>query len=167
MARLLKKYDGYKYDWWKFWKLVAVLTVLVFLIFRFVIGFSSVKGYSMLPTFSDGDKVIYSRISNDFRPGDIVSVRVPEGEYYIKRVIAVEGDQVNIVGGTLYINKEKVSEEYIQGVTEARAGPVKYPYTVGHGYVFVMGDNREVSMDSRSFGAVNVSQIKGKVIFGF
>ena len=59
MARLLKKYDGYKYDWWKFWKLVAVLTVLVFLIFRFVIGFSSVKGDSMLPTFSDGDKVIY------------------------------------------------------------------------------------------------------------
>lgn len=165
--RLLKKYDGKKYDWWNFWKLVLALCVVIFIVFRFFIGISVVDGDSMLPTYEDGDKVVYSRLAKDFNQGDVVSVRVPSGDYYIKRVIAVGGDQVNIANDALYLNKEKFEEDYIQGITSPQEGSVKYPYAVNEDFVFVMGDNRDVSMDSRTFGAVNVTQIKGKVIFSF
>ena len=96
--------------------------------------------------------------------GDVLSVRMPSGEYYVKRVIAVGGDTVDIRQGKLYVNGEEVEEPYINGATEKKIGGVEFPYTVEDGKLFVMGDNREESMDSRDFGAVIRKQIKGKVL---
>ena len=90
-------------------------------------------------------------------------MRMPSGEYYVKRVIAVGGDTVDIRKGKLYVNDEEMDEPYVNGETERKVGGVEFPYTVEDGKVFVMGDNREESMDSRDFGAVIRKQIKGKV----
>lgn len=165
--RLLKKYDGKKQGWWNFWKAVFALALIFFILFRFVIGVSTVSGDSMLPGYEDGDIVVYSRIAGNYSTGDVVSARLSSGEYVIKRVVATGGDVVDISAGSLYICGEKAAEPYASGITQQQEGIVQYPYTVEEGYVFVLGDNREVSLDSRSYGEINESQIKGKVIFAF
>lgn len=163
--RLLKKYDGKKLGWLKDTKKFLVLLLAVFLVFQFVIGFSFVKGDSMKPTLHNGEMVFYTRFTKGYDRGDVVSVRVPEGKYYVKRVIAVEGDTIDLEDGKVYVNGELLDEPYANAVTYEEEGSVVYPYTLTEDQVFVMGDNREVSMDSRAFGAVNKRQIKGKLWF--
>lgn len=164
--RVLKKYDGLKYGWLKDAKKFIVLLALLLLVFRLIIGFSFVKGDSMLPTLEEGNLVLYTRISPGYQRGDVVSVRIPSGEYYVKRIIALGGDTVELKDGKVYVNGELLTEPYTAGETwEQPGGIVRYPYTVQEGQVFVIGDNRVRSMDSRSFGAVGERQIKGKIRF--
>lgn len=163
---MLKKYDGMKYGWLRDAKKFLVLLAALFLVFRLVIGFSFVKGDSMMPALKEGNLVFYTRINPRFQRGDVVSVRIPSGEYYVKRIIALEGDTVELKEGAVYINGALLKEPYAAGETwEQTAGIVRYPYTVQEGQIFVMGDNRGESMDSRNFGAVGERQIKGKIRF--
>ena len=73
------KYDGLKYGWLKDTKKFVLLFVVVFLLFRFVVGFSFVKGDSMEPSLKNGEMVLYLRVGEEYKAGDVVSVRVPEG----------------------------------------------------------------------------------------
>ena len=161
--RLLKKYDGKKLGWLNDTKRFLVLLLAVFLVFQFVVGISFVKGDSMKPTLENGQMVFYTRFTREYKTGDVVSVRVPAGEYYVKRVIATEGDTIDLKDGKVYVNDKLLSEPYVNGETSEDSGNVIYPYTLTENQVFVMGDNREVSMDSRAFGAVSERQIKGKL----
>lgn len=164
--RLLRKYDGLKYGWLQDTKKFILLLVILFLVFHNVVGFSVVKGTSMEPTLYEGDVVLYTRINPQYRRGDVISVRIPSGEYYVKRIIALAGDTVELKEGRVYINGEMLEESYSPGETAAVSGGiVRYPYTLQEGQIFVMGDNRASSLDSRSFGAVGVRQIKGKIWF--
>lgn len=164
--RFLKKYDGLKYGWLQDAKKFLLLFVILFIIFHNVIGFSFVKGNSMESTLVEGDIVLYTRINPQYHRGDVVSVRIPSGEYYVKRIIAMEGDVIDLRDGVVYLNDELLFEPYLDGqVTDESEGVVRYPYTLQEGQIFVMGDNREVSMDSRSFGAIGVRQIRGKIWF--
>lgn len=163
--RFLKKYDGLKYGWFMDIRKFIVLLVVLFLVFRCIIGFSFVKGSSMEPTLTEGDIVLYTRINPNYHRGDVISVRIPSGEYYVKRIIAVEGDTVDIRDGKVYVNDELLAEPYVPGETGVRNGIVRYPYTLQEGQIFVMGDNRDGSMDSRDFGGVGTRQIKGKIWF--
>lgn len=81
----------------------------------------------------------------------------------VKRVIATSGDVIDIKNGHVYLNGEKLYEPYIKGITEERY--IDYPITVGEDQIFVMGDNREHSSDSRNFGLIDVSHLEGKAIF--
>lgn len=81
----------------------------------------------------------------------------------IKRVIGVEGDEIDIREGFVYINGEKIEEPYIHNITEASG--IEFPLTVGENELFVLGDNREVSIDSRDFGVININQVEGKAVF--
>ena len=157
------KYDGLKYGWLKDTKKFFVLFVTVFIFFRCVIGFSFVKGDSMEPTLYDGELVVYTRINPKYEKGDVISVRIPSGEYYVKRIIAMAGDTVDIMDGRVYVNDGLIDEPYVAGGTYGQEGTVRYPFTVEDGQIFVMGDNREISMDSRTFGVVGTRQIKGKL----
>ncbi len=148
--RFLGKYDGLKYGW------LQDAKKFILLLFHNVIGFSIVKGGSMEPTLYEGDVVLYTRLNPQYRRGDVISVRIPSGEYYVKRIIAVAGDTVDLREGEVYGPEE---------TRAAEGGIVRYPYTVQEGQIFVMGDNRVSSMDSRSFGAVGTRQIKGKIWF--
>ena len=163
--RFMKKYDGQKLGWLKFGKQAAVIAVIAFLIFRFVIGISLVSGDSMLPTLEDKDIVAYLRIGSDYERGDVVSAKMPSSDYYVKRIVAVAGDTIDLKGDKVLINGKAIDEPYIQGRTLPHEGKITYPYEIKPGYVFVMGDNREESIDSRAFGALAESQIKGKLFF--
>ena len=160
-----RRFDGKKHGWLRQGKELAVLVILLAVVFRFLIGVSLVSGDSMSPGLENGDMVLYTRIVKSCEPGDIVVIRMPSGEYYIKRVIAVEGDTVEIRDGQVLVNGQVLEEKYATGATEEEAGNLKYPYRVKSGRVFVLGDNREKSVDSRSFGAVSRTQIRGKVKF--
>lgn len=159
--RFLRKYDGKKWMWLQEGKKFLLLVLLAFLFLRFVIGFSVISGNSMLDTFQNGDIVIYTRINREIERGDILSVAIPSGEYYVKRVVALGGDEVDLRDGTLYVNGIAESGDFIRGNTWPEEGSFTYPYTVAEGDAFVLGDNREESIDSRFFGAVNLHQAKG------
>lgn len=163
--RILSKYDGKKEGWFKQFKELIVIFILILILLNFLVGVSFVKGTSMEPTLTDGEPVFYVRILKEYQRGDVVSVRMPSGEYYVKRVVAVAGDKVDLRNGDLYINDVKQEESYIKGVTEKEGIKVTYPCVVPEGRVFVLGDNREDSLDSRAFGSVMTEQIKGKLLF--
>ena len=78
---------------------------------------------------------------------------------------AVGGDVVDLRDGIIYVNGKALDDPWATGETRAETGAVIYPYQVRPGNVFVLGDNREASMDSRAFGEVNLRQIKGKILF--
>lgn len=164
--RFLKKYDGLKYGWLKDAKKFLLLFVILFIVFRSVIGFSFVKGHSMEPTLTEDNIVLYTRIHSQYHRGDVVSVRIPSGEYYVKRIIAMEGDVIDLRDGRVYLNDELLPEPYLDGaLTSEREGIVRYPYTLQEGQIFIMGDNRAESTDSRSFGAIGIRQIRGLIWF--
>lgn len=144
---------------------VGIVFTVVFVMFHFVIGVAFIKGNSMFPTLQNNDIAVYTRIIPRFKPGDVLSIRMPSGEYYVKRAIAMEGDIVDIRKGIVYINDVPLKEPYAYGVTKVKENGIEFPYQVEKGKVFVLGDNREESIDSRDFGVVLQQRVKGKIWF--
>ncbi|MCW5876748.1 MAG: signal peptidase I [Anaerolineales bacterium] len=145
-----------------------VLALLLFLAINFVSARVRVEFNSMLPNFENGDYVIVNRLAyrwNEPQRGDVVVFPYPNNveEDYIKRVIGVPGDRVAIYAGVLYINGQPVEEPYLsQPTREDLAERVVPP-----GHVFVMGDNRNASSDSRSWGPLAIENIVGKAVFRY
>jgi len=148
--------------------LTFVLLVFM-LIFRVVV----VSGPSMMETLHDGDSLIL--LSNMFyknpKYGDVVVASkdsFKDGEPIIKRVIATEGQTVDIdfESGIVYVDGEPLDEPYTKTPTNYQEG-MKFPLTVSKGCVFVMGDNRNDSLDSRStqIGLIDKREILGRVLF--
>ncbi len=144
----------------------AAVLLLSFLIVRFVGQRTEVIGSSMVPTLTDGDQLITDKISYRFTEPErfdiIVFPHEPDHEFYIKRVIGLPGETVEIdEDGTIYINGEVLSEEY--GYGETRPQELTGPVELGEGEYFVLGDNREVSLDSRY---EEVGKIPRSIIIG-
>lgn len=158
-----------KYGEWKKWlqnfiQLFVIFIILLTLLFRFVVGVAQISGNSMDPTYRNGQTVWYNRIDRSYQAGDIVCFRIPTGDLLVKRIIAVGGDVVDLRDGQVYVNGEKLDESaYAHGNTEEEPGEMTYPYTVPEGSYFMMGDNREESVDSRSFKAIVGAAIRGKL----
>ena len=155
------------YDWVES-ALNALLTVI--LIFIFVVRTIGVVGSSMYPTLKDGDILLCSRIGYEAQYGDIVVVTKPnsQNEPLIKRVIALGGQVVEIdfEQGIVKVDGAVLNEPYINELTHDR-GNLVYPLTVPEGHVFVMGDNRNASWDSRTsaVGMVDERHILGRAIY--
>ena len=139
--------------------------VLVMVSLRFVAEPMRVSSDSMSPAFSAGDEVLVQKLGAHARKpslGDVVVVRSPaSGDLMIKRVAAVGGQTVGIADGVLNVEREPVPEPYVDRaqVDGTYFGPVRVP----QGTVFLLGDHRLGSVDSRSFGPVPVRSIIGKV----
>lgn len=143
----------------------VVITLLILFVFRAV----SVDGDSMLPNLHDGDRVITTNLLYKAEKGDVVVVdkNAKYGKPLIKRVIATAGDNivVDYSTGDVYVNGEKLSEDYIyEKISVQEKSNVNI--TVPEGYVFVMGDNRNNSLDSRdeAIGLINEKNILGKAL---
>ena len=136
--RLLEKYNDRKLGWLHDSLFFIVLLAAAFILFRFVIGLSFVGGSSMDPSLIDGELVLYFRPVREYRQGDVISMRVPSGEYYVKRVAAVGGDVVDLRGGEVYVNGERLEDPWAEGETLPQSGSVIYPYTVRKGNVLCL-----------------------------
>lgn len=88
-----------------------------------------------------------------------------DGEEYVKRIVAVAGDTVNIQNGRIYVNGEELVTEQAIGETNAKSDDITYPLVVDDKQVFVLGDNREISRDSREIGTVKIDDIKGRIVW--
>lgn len=156
----------YLHDW--IYMLMAIFLVFL-LLFRVIV----VSGESMYPTLWDGDYLLL--LSNTFyhdpQQGDIVVLSkdsFDNGKPFIKRIIALEGQSVDIdfVTGTVYVDGDALEEPYINNLTTNAEGMV-FPLEVEEGCIFVLGDNRQVSKDSRNpeIGQIDKREIMGKAIF--
>jgi len=149
--------------------IVALILTVYMMFFRVVV----VIGPSMYDTLVQGDRLLLvsSLVYQQPKQGDIVvcsKESFDQGTCFVKRVIATEGQTVDIdfTTGTVTVDGEELDEPYLHSPTVRDEG-VQFPLTVGEGQVFVMGDNRERSTDSRSpsIGLVDERQILGKAIF--
>ena len=155
------------------WAQALVASVLgVVLLFTFVIRLIGVDGHSMVPTLQDGDRlmVLTSLLDDQYEYGDIVVLRKDTflEEPIVKRVIATEGQTVDIdfASGDVYVDGELLEEDYINEPTYVEEG-TQFPLTVPEGSIFVMGDNRNHSSDSRSsdLGTVDTRYVIGRAVF--
>lgn len=149
---------------------IVVALVLALLIRNYVFTLVDVDGSSMTPTLTHGDKLYVNRFMYDPEVGDIIILHPPHSydTPYVKRIIALEGQVVNInpYQGTVSVDGEILDEPYTTGPLSS-GGNLTYPYTVPEGHVFVLGDNRTPggSSDSRNIGPIPVQNIMGKAIF--
>lgn len=153
---------------WEYLKSFLLAVVIALIIRTFLFQITEVYGQSMYPTLHDHDRLFTNKIVYSLgipKRGDIVILDAPDrpGAYYVKRIIAVEDDHLQIINGIVYVNEEPQSEPYINGdYTDGDIDTVVPP-----GTVFVMGDNRGNSHDSRSpeVSFIPVDDIEGKAIF--
>ena len=148
---------------------VVVLVVLAFALAMttktYVVEAYEIKGRSMVPTFEDGQRVVVLKLFSEVERGDIVifsTMEEPEKDL-IKRVIALPGERIQIHKGEVRINGEPLGEKYIKdkdfGLYDAQIDEY-----VPDGQIYVLGDNRDDSHDSRRFGSVLQDSLKGKVV---
>lgn len=162
-----------RFSLWKvLTQFVACLIVsfgLVYILTNYVVTYTTVNGRSMCNTLQTGNHLIIDRISyelHDPKQMDVIVFEQMKGVYYIKRVIAVPGQTVQIIDGKVYVDGVMLEEDYANEVIR-NAGLASEPVRVGKDEYFVMGDNRNHSTDSRSnsVGLVKRSQVIGKAIF--
>ncbi|MBU5212600.1 MULTISPECIES: signal peptidase I [Heyndrickxia] len=161
------------------WIKSILLAVVIVLVCRyFVFTPSVVVGESMMPNLQDGNRIIVSKLSDIKRFDEIVFHAPDADEHYVKRVIGLPGDSIEMKDDVLYINGKAYKEPYLkenrkdllpmQQLTEdftlkEKTGKSKVP----KGYLFVLGDNRLVSKDSRYFGVIPMDSVIGKVKIRF
>jgi signal peptidase I len=165
--------------------LVISLSICV-VIYIFIATPNQIEGESMEPNFFEGEIILTNKLSEwlgptdigkklglDYNKGDVVVFQKPGYNDYLKRVIAVAGDKIKLVDGYVYVNGNKLNEEYLPPATFTRGGSFLKENgdekTVPEGKYFVMGDNRANSHDSRysDIGFVDRTWFKGKVILRY
>ncbi|MGV3487207.1 MAG: signal peptidase I [Tuberibacillus sp.] len=169
----MKKEKREAFEWLK---ALAIAVIIAIVIRSFIFTNYVVEGQSMMPTLQDGNRLIVNKIDYDITTPqrfDIIVFHATPTDDYVKRVIGLPGDTIEYKNDVLYINGKKVEEPYLKPyrdqlvsglLTENFNLQEKTGMThVPKGKIFVMGDNRRNSVDSRRFGFVDMSQIVGKV----
>ena len=144
-------------------------------VYLFIMQPNQVKGASMEPTFNNGDYIMTSKITYKFRAiqrGDVIVFKSPKNPdiEYIKRIVGLPGDQIVVKNSQVFINNNLVPETYISAATNLWDGGYTkegVPTTIPSNYIFVMGDNRPRSSDSREFGPVTIDSIIGQVFYRY
>lgn len=147
---------------------LVVALVLALLVRWLVMEGFVVSGLSMVPTLHDGDRLLVNKVVYHLHAperGDIVVFAYPRdpSRDFVKRVIATAGQTVEVRGGRVYVDGQQLDEPYIQHF----GGPDQTAVTVPQGAIWVLGDNRPYSDDSRIFGPVALKLVSGKVFFRY
>ncbi|WP_314921341.1 signal peptidase I [Slackia exigua] len=142
---------------------LGATALATYLLFGVLFGAALVEGSSMEPAYQDGDLVLFSRMDRTYAAGDVVLVGNGFRTDLIKRVIATPGQDVDLKGGSVLVDGMPLVEPYAVGATEAKQA-VSLPLSLAEDEYFVLGDSRDRSRDSRSFGPVERSRIDGRVI---
>ncbi|ENQ3078503.1 signal peptidase I [Bacillus sp. JJ864] len=160
---------------WEWTKAILIAVVLAWIIRQFFFAPILVDGVSMSPTLHDRDRMIVNKIGyhiGEPKRFDIIVFQATEDKDYIKRIIGLPGDQIEYRNDTLYINGKPYEEPYLDKQKKQLAdGPLTYDFkleeitgktTVPKGELFVLGDNRRFSKDSRTIGTISIDQVIGK-----
>ncbi|NMD70889.1 signal peptidase I [Bacillus sp. DNRA2] len=159
------------------WLKALVVGIMIFAFIRtFFFSNYVVEGESMKPTLEDGNKLVVNKIGyqiGDFDHFDVIVFHANKTEDYVKRIVGLPGDEIEYKDDHLYINSEKISEPFLDIYrSQAIGGRLTGDFTlleitgekkVPDGKLFVLGDNRLGSWDSRHFGFISIDQVVGKV----
>lgn len=152
---------------------VALALALYFVIQAFIVQTYRVEGRSMDDSLHDGQHLLIDKLTprfDDYSRGDVVVLHPPDeppdSTPFIKRVIGVAGEHVELRDGAVLIDGVELDEPYVDGIPTEPLDDVT-AWDVGEGEVFVMGDNRDDSLDSRDFGPVRTSEIVGRAWLRF
>ena len=145
-----------------------ILTLVIFLLIRTVVQNFRVEGMSMEPNFHDGQFLLINKLAyklGDLERGDVIVFRYPRdpSRDFIKRVIGLPGETVEIINGQVYINGELLGIDYHTNEAGYNSGAV----TLGPDDIFVLGDNRPNSSDSHSWGTLPRDLIIGRVVLSY
>lgn len=165
------KKNNVKKEVFEWVKSIALAIIIAIIIKTFVFDTTYVLGYSMYPTLNEKDRLFTNKIIyllDEPERGDVVILDAPDDpdKDYIKRVIGIEGDIVEIKEGAVYLNQDKIDEGYIEnGIDTLNELKIEVPKNE----VFLLGDNRNEgsSKDSRYFGTVNIDNVHGKAFFRY
>lgn len=153
---------------------VVIAFAIFAIVYIFIASPHEVIGRSMEPNFYEGEFLLADKLSYRFREpkrGEVVIFQFDSTHDYIKRVVGLPGDEIEIKDGHVYINGERINEsEYLKTAVRTANGNYMTPgrkEIVPEGHVFALGDNRPHSSDSRNFGMVDESKIKGRAIFRY
>jgi signal peptidase I len=146
---------------------IALIALATTFLLTFLFGAMWHRELSMDPAIKDGDLVVFYRYTKSgYLPKDLVALEV-DGQKQVRRVIATAGDKVDITENGLMINGALQQEPEVFQATEPFAGGVGFPLDVPEGQVFLLGDGRKDSTDSRAYGCVKISDTFGKVMAVF
>ena len=165
-----KKVRETKLDVFEVFEAIIAALVVITILFTFVFRVVNVDGSSMKPTLHNKDKIVVSTVGYEPQKGDIVVISETKNmnEPLVKRIIAVGGDEVDINFTTGIVTVNGTEEDYTHELTTQQFD-IAFPITVPEGTVFVLGDNRGNSLDSRStrVGCIDERLVVGKVLFRF
>jgi signal peptidase I len=179
MGKGMIKMIDTKNEIWEWVKSFVIAILLAYVIHTFLFTPIVVDGASMEPTLQNRDRMFVSKIGEPKR-FDIIVFQAPENKNYIKRVIGLPGDQIEYRDDVLYVNGKRYDEPYLDEYKQKQGlvdGPLTNSFTlqetpvrsevVPEGYLFVLGDNRRYSKDSRHIGAVPIDKVLGttRVVF--
>lgn len=142
---------------------LTIVAALAYLIMHFVYGVSRYSDDSMVPAVKAGDVILYYRLNKSYVASDVITLEY-KGELQTRRVVAIEGDTVDITEDGLVINGSLQVEQQIYEETLPYVKGIEYPVKIGTGEVFVLGDKRRTAIDSRIYGPVEMKDTLGKVI---
>lgn len=158
--------------WLDWLKVIGSAIVIAFFISTFIVSSTVVEGRSMQNTLHNGDRLFVMKLGSslsDLKRGEIVVFHAPDAKNmdYIKRIVALPGEYVQIENGLVYVNGKRLEENYIN-TTYTHTGDQK-EWVVGEKQIFVLGDNRQkgASKDSRVFGPIDASRIIGHAAFRY
>lgn len=156
-----------KLEWVELLKAIAIAVILAVIVKSFVLSTSIVEGESMEPTLVDGERIIYNKFVYLFgspERGDVVIIKRPF-KNYVKRIIALPGEKVEMKNHVLYIDDHPSEQLYLSDDADQHTGNFG-PYSIPTDHYFVLGDNRAISKDSRNgLGFIEENEIIGKSEF--
>ena len=171
---------NWKRELWTWTKTIAIVIILVSVVRSYLFTNYIVFGQSMMPTIHDGERIIVNKIGYEIGAPDrfdLVIFQADEDTDYIKRVIGLPGDHIEYIDDVLYVNGEAYKEPFLdENKEEYGSKPFTADFSlesvtdadlVPEGHVFVLGDNRRNSLDSRHIGFVEKQQFVGKVNFSY